>query len=103
MFRVGLFWPYRLVGSRRVDGSPMFFLGGGGGNWEDGATKGGMVACGRESLEIVCRGRGTYSSAMALFLHGVQRMQYITRFPSNPLMIRVPFFLLFSFNKETPK
>ena len=26
-----------------------------------------------------------------------------TRFPSNPLMIRVPFFLLFNLNKETPK
>ena len=26
-----------------------------------------------------------------------------TRFPSNPLTIRVPFFLLFNFNKETPK
>ena len=25
------------------------------------------------------------------------------RFPSNPLIIRVPFFLLFTFNKETPK
>ena len=27
----------------------------------------------------------------------------IPRFPSNPLMIRVPLFLLFSFDKETPK
>ena len=26
-----------------------------------------------------------------------------SRFPSNPLIIRVPFFLLFNFNKETPK
>ena len=26
-----------------------------------------------------------------------------SRFPSNPLMIMVPFFLLFNFNKETPK
>ena len=25
-----------------------------------------------------------------------------SRFPSNPLVIRVPFFLLFSFNKEIP-
>ena len=25
------------------------------------------------------------------------------RFPSNPFIIRAPFFLLFSFKKETPK
>ena len=25
-----------------------------------------------------------------------------TRFPSNPLIVRVPFFPIFSFNKETP-
>ena len=27
----------------------------------------------------------------------------LTRFPSSQLIMRVPFFLLFSFNKETPK
>ena len=27
----------------------------------------------------------------------------VIRFPSNPLMIRVSLFLLFSFKKETPK
>ena len=27
----------------------------------------------------------------------------ITRFPSSPLIIRVPFFLLFGFNKGTQK
>ena len=32
-----------------------------------------------------------------------QRHYRLARFPSNPLMIRVPFFLLLSFNKETPK
>ena len=26
----------------------------------------------------------------------------VSRFPSRPLMIRVPFLLLFGFNKETP-
>ena len=25
-----------------------------------------------------------------------------SRFPNNPIIIRVPFFLLFNFNKETP-
>ena len=29
--------------------------------------------------------------------------QNLPRFPSNPLIIRVPFFLIFGFNKETPK
>ena len=28
--------------------------------------------------------------------------QMSSRFPSNPLILRVPFFLLFSFNNETP-
>ena len=27
---------------------------------------------------------------------------YMTRFPSNPIIIRVPFSLVFNFNKETP-
>ena len=27
----------------------------------------------------------------------------MTRFPSNPLIIRVPFFLIFGFNKGDPK
>ena len=27
----------------------------------------------------------------------------LPRFPSNPLIIRVPFFLIVGFNKETPK
>ena len=27
----------------------------------------------------------------------------ISRFPNNPLIIRVPFPLIFNFNKETPK
>ena len=26
----------------------------------------------------------------------------VSRFPSNPLLIRVPIFLIFSFNKEIP-
>ena len=26
----------------------------------------------------------------------------VSRFPSNPLIIRVPFFLIFGFNKGTP-
>ena len=30
-------------------------------------------------------------------------MGTVSRFPSNPLIMRVPFFLMFSFNKETPK
>ena len=30
-------------------------------------------------------------------------MHTYPRFPSNPLMIRVPFFLILGFNKETPQ
>ena len=32
-----------------------------------------------------------------------RKLTFAFRFPSNPLTIRVPFFLLFSFNKETPR
>ena len=33
--------------------------------------------------------------------HTDARMSMGSRFPSNPIIIRVPFFLMFSFNKET--
>ena len=46
-------------------------------------------------------------------IHTVQSKQHlapvascgfrVARFPSSPLIIRVPFFLLFGFNKGTPK
>ena len=27
----------------------------------------------------------------------------LSRFPTNPIIIKVPFFLMFKFSKETPK
>ena len=43
------------------------------------------------------------SKALRNTMPGFERCYIISRFPSSPLIIRVPFFLLFGFNKGTPQ
>ena len=43
-----------------------------------------------------------YCKGMRPMMFQLSRFCY-TRFPSRPLIIRVPFFLLFGFNKGTQK
>ena len=51
-------------------------------------------------------GKGDFEDCGAVETLGVEPLPKppsIARFPSSPLIIRVPFFLLFGFNKGTQK